>query len=404
MKPPGAIYLDHHATTPLDPRVLEPMMPFFREQFWNPSSDHVYGVVVEQAVETARSQVAKAINAKPSEIFFTAGATESNNFVIKGVADHFREQRPHVITTCIEHKCILRACTYVRERGAKVTILPVSRDGIVSVSEIKNAIRENTVLVSVMHGNNEIGSINPITAIGALCRERGILFHTDAAQTFGKIPIDVEACHIDMLSASGHKFYGPKGVGFVFVNQAATSLITPLLHGGGQERGMRSGTLNVPAIIGLGESAKLAYDRLEQDFWHCLMLRDTLYKQLNARIPGMLLNGPAIEDIEPGTTFETAIKNLKRLPHNLHVTLTGVDVAAVRRRIKSKLAISSGSACSSTSLEPSYVLKAIGRTDTEASSSLRMGIGRFTTREEIDAAANILASAVHETLVSGSRM
>jgi cysteine desulfurase len=374
------IYLDNHASTQIDPMVLETMMPYLTTVYGNASSTHAYGIKAEQAVEKARRGAAAIINARPQEIFFTAGATESNNLVIKGVFDHFRDKKPHMITTLVEHKCILEACNYVRERGAELTLLPVDKNGLVSPQAVASAIKANTVLVSVMHGNNEIGSINPIGEIGAACHEKGVLFHTDAAQALGKIPIDVEAMGIDLLSASAHKIYGPKGVGMVFVRKSAKSQITPLLQGGGQESGIRSGTLNVPGIAGFGRALEIAAGSMTDDHIHASLHRDRLYYGLNERLNNIHLNGPAIS--EP-----------TRLPNNLNILLLDVEVSALKRSVRS-VSFSSGSACSSANQKPSYVLTAIGRSEAEAHSSLRFGVGRFTTGRDIDTAVRVIVEEV----------
>lgn len=380
------VYLDNHASTQIDPRVLEAMMPYLATEYGNPASTHAYGMRAEQAVEKARQHAATLLNAKTSEIFFTAGATESNNLVVKGVFDHFRSERPHIITTSVEHKCILEACKYIQERGAEVTLLPVDKDGRVLANAVAAAIKDNTVLVSVLHGNNEIGSINPIGEIGAVCRERSVLFHTDAAQTVGKLAIDVSAMHIDILSSSAHKIYGPKGVGLVYIRQSVQSRITPLLHGGGQEHGMRSGTLNVPGIVGFGRALEIASSSMPDDLHHYATLRNQLYNGLTAQLNNMLLNGPAITG-----PYDNS-QALTRLPNNLNFALQDIEVSALKRRVRS-VAFSSGSACSSADQKPSYVLTAIGRTDAEAHSSLRFGIGRFNTEQEIDTTIRTIVEA-----------
>lgn len=379
----NAIYLDNHATTKLDPEVLEAMMPYLTDDYGNAASSHVFGMKAEQAIENARTTVATALGATSNEVFFTGGATESNNLVIKGVFDHFAGKKPHIITTEVEHKCILESCKYVQARGGDVTFLPVDSDGLISLDELKKSIKDTTVLVSVMHGNNEIGTIHNIAEIGKLCHEKGILFHTDAAQTFGKLPINVNDMNIDFLSASAHKIYGPKGVGFVYIRASAQPQVTPLLHGGGQENGMRSGTSNVPGIVGLGKATELAVEHIDEHYARYKSLRDRLYKGLGDGLSNLLVNGAPIED------------TAKRLPHNLNIALRDIDVSVLKRRLRS-IAFSSGSACSSADLRPSYVLTAIGRTDTEAHSSLRFGIGRFTTEEEIDTAVSQIVDAVRK--------
>ena len=376
-----AIYLDNHATTQLDPKVLEAMMPYLTIDYGNAASSHVFGLKAEQAIEKARTQIATAIGAQANEIFFTAGATESNNLVIKGAFDHFRDKKPHIITSAIEHKCILEACKYVQERGGSVTFVAVNGDGLVDTDTIKKAIKPNTVLISIMHGNNEIGSINNIEAIGALCQKNNVLFHTDAAQTLGKLPINVDDMYIDVMSASAHKIYGPKGIGFVYIRRRAQPLITPLLHGGGQELGMRSGTSNVAGIVGMSKALELAVEHIDENYEHYKTLRDRLYMRLTDELDNIVLNGADIAD------------SAKRLPHNLNFVLQNVDLSVLKRRLRS-IAFSSGSACSSADLRPSYVLTAIGRSDIEAHSSMRFGIGRFTTPEDIDEAAGQIIAAV----------
>jgi cysteine desulfurase len=389
----STIYLDNHASTQVDPRVLEAMMPYLTTEYGNPASTHVFGMKAEQATENARQQAAAILNAKVSEIFFTAGATESNNLAIKGVVDHFRSNKPHIITTSVEHKCILEACKFVQERGAEVTLLPVDKDGRVSADVVASALKENTVLVSVLHGNNEIGSINPISDIGAMCHKRGVLFHTDAAQTLGKLPIDVEAANIDILSASAHKIYGPKGVGLVYIRRSAQECITPLLHGGGQEHGTRSGTLNVPGIVGFDRALEIAASSMTNDLRHYATLRNQLFYGLTSRLNNIELNGPNIT--MPHSNDMVLSGALTRLPNNLNFVLQDIEVSAFKRRVRS-VAFSSGSACSSADQKPSYVLTAIGRTETEAHSSLRFGVGRFTTEQEIDAAIQAIAAAVSQ--------
>jgi len=379
----NVIYLDNHATTQIDPEVLDTMMPYLTSEYGNAASSHLFGMKAEQAIENARTQVATAIGANTNEVFFTGGATESNNLVIKGVFDHFSDQKPHIITSAVEHKCILESCKYVEKRGGEITFLPVDADGRVNVEDVKKAIKPNTVLVSIMHGNNEIGSINDIAAIGALCHDKNILFHTDAAQTLGKLPINVDDMHIDMMSASAHKIYGPKGVGFVYIRSSAQPQVTPLLHGGGQELGMRSGTSNVAGIVGLGKALELAVTDMDKHHEQYKSLRDRLYKRLTDSLDNIVVNGADLAD------------DAKRLPHNLNILLQDIDVSVLKRRLRS-IAFSSGSACSSADLRPSYVLTAIGRTDTEAHSSLRFGIGRFTTTEDIDTAADQIIAAVQK--------
>jgi cysteine desulfurase len=394
-----AIYLDNHATTPLDPEVLEAMLPYLKENFGNPASSHSYGVRAQYAVDKARIQVATAINAEEKEVLFTAGATESNNFAIKGVFDYYRDQKPHFIVSNTEHKCILEAAKHIEEQGAQVTVLNVNSEGLIEPSQLEKAIRPTTVLVSIMLANNEIGSINPIRELAKVCHEHGVLFHTDAAQAIGKIPVDVKEFGIDLLSASGHKFYGPKGIGFIYIKKEAQKLLTPLLDGGGQEGNLRSGTLNVPGIVGLGKAIELATSDLDSQFWHYIKLRGQLYERLIKAFPSLLLNGPEIpfmESLEDAQGLQEMVSSLKRLPHNLNITIPSIDMSSLRKIYD--VAFSSTSACSSGDTKPSYVLVAIGRTDEEALGSLRFGVGRFNTEQEIDDAADLLVKVLSPAL------
>lgn len=391
------IYLDNHATTPIDPIVLDTMLPYLKESFGNPASTHSYGMRAQYAVERARTQVATAINADEDEIFFTAGATESNNFIIKGVFDHFRDKKPHIIVSGVEHKCVLEAAKHVEKQGAEVTILKVKPDGLVTPEQLKKALRPNTVLVSVMFANNEIGGINPVQQLAAICHEHGVLFHTDGAQAVGKFPIDIRQLDVDYLSASGHKFYAPKGVGFVYVKKSAQKYLTPLLDGGGQEGHLRSGTLNVPGIVGLGKAIELTTIDADRQFWHYVSLRNRLYDQLLEAFPDLILNGPAIpslSDLEALGSAQAAARSLTRLPHNLNITLPSIDATRLARIYG--VAFSSTSACSSGEVAPSYVLLAIGRTVNEAKASLRFGIGRFNTEAEVDEAVRQLTQGIKD--------
>jgi cysteine desulfurase len=389
------IYLDNHATTPLDPIVLDTMLPYMRENFGNPASTHSYGVRAQYAVEQARTQVASAINAHEEEILFTAGATESNNFAIKGVFDHYRGNTPHFIVSNIEHKCILEAVKHIRKQGAQVSVLKVDGHGLIAPEQLRKALRPSTVLVSIMFANNEIGSINAVRELAEISHEQGTLFHTDAAQAVGKVPIDVEELGIDLLSASGHKFYGPKGVGFIYIKKSAQKSISPLFDGGGQEAHLRSGTLNVPGIVGLGKAIELATENMGPQFEHYLTLRNQLYQRFLGAFPNMLLNGPRIlptTDFKSSADISKVASSLQRLPHNLNITLPSVDIAALGKIYS--VAFSSTSACSSGDVEPSYVLLAIGRTTHEAKVSLRFGIGRFTTETDVNDAADIFIEAL----------
>jgi cysteine desulfurase len=373
------IYMDYNATTPVDPRVLEAMLPYFQDSFGNAASrSHEFGWKADQAVEQARGQVAAAIGASPKEIIWTSGATESNNIAIKGVAAMYRDQGNHIITQTIEHKAVLDPCTYLEQHGCRVTVLPVDKVGMVDPQQVREAITDQTILVSIMHGNNEIGTVQPIAEIGALCKDRGVLFHTDASQTFSKMPIDVEQMSIDLLSCSGHKIYGPKGVGALYVRRKRPRVrCEPVLHGGGHERGMRSGTLNVPAIIGMGRAAELCVEAQAEEMRHLAALRDRLRDGLLGELEEIFLNGDPT----------------RRIPNNLNLSFLYVEGESLMMGIKD-IAVSSGSACTSASLEPSYVLKALGVGDDLAHSSIRFSIGRFTTEEEIDYAIQRVCSTV----------
>lgn len=363
------IYLDNHATTPMDPRVLDAMMPYFTEAFGNAASrNHSFGWVAEEAVEKARKQIADVIGATSKEIVFTSGATESNNLAIKGVAEMYAQKGNHIITAATEHKAVLDTCKRLEKHGARVTYLPVQTNGLVDLDQLRDAITDKTILVSVMYGNNEIGTIQDIPAIGRICKEKGILFHTDATQAVGKIPVNVIADNIDLLSCSGHKIYGPKGVGALYVRRKSPRVqLTAQMDGGGHERGMRSGTLNVPGIVGFGKAAQLCHDELAREAARASFLRDKLKDVLMAELDETYING----------TME------HRLPQNLNISFAYVEGESLLMGIND-IAVSSGSACTSATLEPSYVLKALGAGDDLAHSSIRFGIGRFTTEEEVD--------------------
>jgi len=389
------IYLDNHATTPIDPAVLDMMLPYLKEDFGNPASTHSYGVKAQYAIDQARKKVADAINADTGEIIFTAGATESNNFVIKGVYDHSFDKKPHFIVSSIEHKCILEAVKHIENQGASVTVLTVNKDGRITPSQLEKALRPETVLVSIMFANNEIGSINPVKELAAVCHNHNVLFHTDAAQAVGKLPIDVRDLDIDFMSASGHKFYGPKGIGFVYIKKEVQESITPLLDGGGQEAHLRSGTLNVPGIVGLGEAIKLSTTDMETQFWHYVSLRNRLYDRLYAAFSDVIINGPTVSSIDELKALgglAAIADSLDRLPHNLNITLPSIDPGQLGKIYT--VAFSSTSACSSGEVEPSYVLMNIGRTEDEAKASLRFGIGRFNTEADVDEAADILINTL----------
>lgn len=373
------VYLDYNATTPVDPAVLEAMLPYFRERFGNAASrSHAFGWEAEAAVKRAREQVAELINAQPEDILFTSGATEGNNLALKGAAAMYAEQGKHVITQVTEHKAVLDPCKYLEQKGYRVTFLPVDATGRIDLAQLAEAIKPDTILVSIMHGNNEIGTLQPIAEIGRLCKERGVLFHTDCCQTFGKVPIDVQACGIDLLTCSGHKIYGPKGVGAVYVRRTRPRVrLEPLLHGGGHERGMRSGTLNVPGIVGLGAAAEIAARLMPTEGPRVAALRDRLRDGLLAQLDHVTVNGHPTE----------------RIPTNLNVSFAFVEGESLMMGMDD-IAVSSGSACTSASLEPSYVLRALGVGDDLAHSSIRFSLGRFTTEAEIDYTIERVVAAV----------
>jgi len=377
------IYLDNQSTTRIDPRVLEAILPYFTEDYGNPhSSSHAYGRIAAEATERARGEIAALIHANPREIVFTSGATESNNLAIKG-ASHFArayprdgQARDHIIALQTEHKCVLESCKELEREGFSITYLPVEPSGLVSLAALEEAMSERSLLVSVMAAHNEIGVIQPLAEIGALCRSHGVLFHSDAAQAFGKIPLDVEAMKIDLLSISGHKIYGPKGVGALYVRRRPRVRLLPLIDGGGQERGLRSGTLPTPLCVGLGRAAAIAGDEMAEDAERLRRLRDGLLRNLARRLPGLRLNGDAE----------------RRLTGSLNLTLPGIPAQALIEACPS-IAISTGSACTSASVEPSYVLRALGLSDELANASIRVGLGRFTTAAEVEFAADALAAA-----------
>ena len=373
------IYLDNHATTRCDPRVVEAMLPYFSEHYGNAASrSHAFGWKADEAVEAARESVAELIGATAKEVVFTSGATESDNLALKGAAAMYHRQADHLITCATEHHAVLDVCKRLERDGFRVTILPVDHLGRVTVEQVAEALSPQTLLVSVMLANNEVGTLQPIAAIGRLCKERGALLHTDATQATGKIPIDVETLGVDLLSLSAHKMYGPKGIGALYVRRRNPAVrLEPLFDGGGHERGMRSGTLPVPLIVGLGVAASLCRTEMPTEPERLRRLRDRLHESLAEQIEDVSLNGP-----DEG-----------RLPNNLNVSFAGVHGEALLMALKN-VAVSSGSACTSASVEPSYVLRAMGVTDELAHASLRFGLGRFTTEAEIDAAAHETAAAV----------
>jgi cysteine desulfurase len=363
------IYMDYHATTPLDERVLAAMMPYLTTKFGNSASrNHSFGWEAEKAVEAAREQVAQLIGASAKEIIFTSGATESNNLAIKGIAEMYRERGNHIITQVTEHKAILDTCKRMEKAGYRVTYLPVKADGLIDMEDLERAIDDKTILVSIMAANNEIGVLQPIAEIGKLCHARGVLFHTDAVQALGKVPIDVIADNIDVLSLSGHKVYGPKGVGALYVRRRNPRVqIAAQIDGGGHERGMRSGTLNVPGIAGLGKACEIAREEMVQEAAHLTALRDRLKAKLEAELDYVHVNG-SMEH---------------HLPGNLNMSFVYVEGESLLMGIHD-IAVSSGSACTSATLEPSYVLKALGLGDDVAHSSIRFGLGRYNTDAEVD--------------------
>ena len=377
--PVRPLYLDYHATTPVDPRALAEMLPFFSERFGNPHSrQHAWGWEADKAVDAARRRIAALINANPAEVVFTSGATESNNLAIKGAAERLPDRGRHVVTVVSEHKSVLDACTRLERSGVEVTRLAVGPDGLIDLDRLRAAIAPGTILVSVMAANNEIGTLQPLAEIGAMAHERGALFHTDAAQAAGKIPIDVEAMRIDLLSLTGHKFYGPKGAGALFVRRRNPKVsLAPQIDGGGQENGLRSGTLNVPGIVGLGCAAEICRVEMADESVRLRALRDRLLGGLRSHLDDVRVNGSMDA----------------RLPHNLHVSFGGVEGEALLMAL-GDLAVSTGSACSSGSHAPSHVLQAIGAVGPQAGASIRFGLGRTTTANEIDFAIDRVAAVV----------
>jgi cysteine desulfurase len=388
-----AIYMDSHATTPVDPRVLEAMLPYFSEIYGNAGSrSHGYGWEAEKAVDTAREQTAQLIGAKAKDVIFTSGATESDNLAIQGVLEFYKDKGSHIITQPTEHKAILDPCRYLERKGlAQVTYLPVDKYGLVDPDDVRRAITDKTVLVSIMFANNEIGTVQPIGEIGKITRERGVLFHTDAVQGVGKLPLDVEAMSIDLLSLSAHKMYGPKGVGALYVRSKNPRVrLAPIIHGGGQERGFRSGTLAVASIVGLGKACQLCRAGMADESQRVLRLRERLREGLFSQLAEIYLNGHPVH----------------RLPGNLNVSFAYVEGESLLMGLNGSvhpiaasaslppIAVSSGSACTSATLEPSYVLKALGVGDDLAHTSIRFGLGRFNTDEEVDYVINRVVSEV----------
>jgi len=377
MKKP--IYLDHHATTPVDPRVLQAMLPYFCEKFGNPASrHHAFGWEAEQAVERARAQIAALIGCSPREIVFTSGATESVNLALKGVAEAFAGRGDHIVTVATEHRAVLDTCRRLQERGLRVTYLPVDREGLLDPDDVGRALTDRTILVSVMYANNEIGVIQPIRQIARMAREHGALFHSDATQAVGKIPVRVEEDGIDLLSFSAHKLYGPKGIGALYVCAGNPRVrLSAQVDGGGHERGLRSGTLNVPGIVGFGEACAICEREMDGEARRLAALRDRLVDRLLAELEDVFVHG----------------SRERRLPHNLNVSFAGVEASSLMMSVR-EIAVSSGSACSSATPEPSHVLRALGLPADLARGAIRIGLGRFNTEEEVEYAAGRLVEAV----------
>jgi cysteine desulfurase len=366
------IYLDNHASTPLDPRVLEAMLPYFTSKFGNAASrSHQFGWEALSAVEAARQQIASLIGASSSEIVFTSGATESDNLAIKGVAEMYRDKGDHIITSAIEHKAVLDSCKHLEKLGCKVTYLPVRPDGLIDLEQLKSAFTSRTILVSIMGANNEVGTLQPLEEIGRLCRERGVLFHSDAVQALGKVPLSVDEMHLDLVSLTAHKLYGPKGCGALYVRCKDPQVrLSALIDGGGHERGMRSGTLNVPGIVGFGKACGVAQEEMAEESVRTARLRNRLKDKLTAALDDVVVNG----------TMN------RRLPGNLNVSFRHTEGESLMVGLKD-IAVSSGAACTSDKIDPSHVLKALGLSDDDAQCAIRFGIGRFNTEEEIDYAA-----------------
>jgi cysteine desulfurase len=373
------IYMDNHATTPVDPRVVEAMLPYFGEKFGNAASrNHEFGWVAEEAVENARGQIARLINATPKEIVFTSGATESTNLAIKGVAEMYREKGNHIITQVTEHKATLDTCKRLEKYGYEVTYLPVEKDGRINLDDLRRAITPKTILISIMYANNEIGVVQPIAEIGKIAKEKGVFFHVDGVQAVGKIPVDMQKDGIDLMSISAHKIYGPKGVGALYVRRKNPRVqLSAIIDGGGHERGMRSGTLNVPGIVGLGKACELCQNEMAEESAKLRRLREKLTHSIMSRLDETFING-SMEH---------------RLPHNVNISFAYVEGESLLMGIND-VAVSSGSACTSATLEPSYVLKALGVGEDLAHTSIRFGIGRFNTEEEVDYVANRVVDTV----------
>lgn len=374
------IYLDHNATTPCDPRVVTAMMPYFTEHFGNAASrNHSFGWRAQEAVEMAREQVAALIHAEAREIIFTSGATEADNLAIKGVLDTYTSKGNHIITCNIEHKAVLDSCHHLEKQGAEITYLPVNKEGLITAEQVEAAIRPDTILIAIMYANNELGTIMPISEIGKVARKHNIIFFTDATQAVGKIPVNVQKDGVDLLALTAHKMYGPKGIGALYVRRRNPRVkLASQMDGGGHEKGMRSGTLNVPGIVGLGKACEIAMAEMHDDALQTSGLRDRLEKALQT-MDDIFINGNTVH----------------RLPHVTNISFRGVNDEALISGINKEIAVSSGSACSSASIEPSYVLKALGLNDELAHSSIRFGLGKFTTAEEIDYTIERVSKTVH---------
>jgi cysteine desulfurase len=375
------IYLDSHATTPVDPRVLEAMLPYFTEKFGNAASrNHAFGWEAEEAVDQARRQIARLIHADSKEIVFTSGATESDNLALKGVVEMYREKGDHIITSATEHRAVLDTAKALEKRGVKVTYLPVDKTGMVNPDDVRNAITDKTILISIMLANNEIGTINPVKEIGKIAKEKGVIFHCDATQGVGKIPVDVQELGIDLMAFTAHKIYGPKGLGALYVRKKGPRVrLAPQIDGGGQERGMRSGTLAVPLIVGLGKACELCEQEMPTESKRVAGLRDRLQDAIMKALDEVYLNGHPVH----------------RLPHNLNVSFAYVEGESLLMGLK-EIALSSGSACTSATLEPSYVLRALGVGSDLAHSSIRFGVHRYSTQEEIDYTAKRVVEVVNK--------
>ncbi len=378
MKSINNIYLDYQATTPVDKRVIDKMLPYFGEIYGNPHSrNHSFGWEAEQAVEVARENVANIIGANPKEIIFTSGATESNNLAIKGLADFYGDKKNHIITCVTEHKCVLESCRLLSERGFEVTYLQVNKDGLIDLKDLESKINEKTLLVSIMGVHNEIGVIQPLAKIGDICRKNGVFFHTDCAQAIGKIKINVDEMNIDLLSISGHKIYAPKGVGALYVRRKPRVRISAMMSGGGQERGMRSGTLSPALCVGLGEACKICADEIDEESKRITKLKNILLEGIQSECDDIFINGSETD----------------RVPGNINLSFAYVEGESLMMGIKN-LAVSSGSACTSASLEPSYVLKALGVSEELAHTSLRIGIGRYTSEKDVRNAVKVIVNEV----------